>query len=245
MDASETKFTWLSLLYSLINNPGLLLLLACILFAFLGISGGINTQWFNCDFPSIYQKVVFIIFSLLFFVSAIFMHRWKKSLSNGKDLRSLLLEGDGQFEWQWAGQNWMGHVTFKEDAQKQIKFKIDVSKIYYLRKQGVTGSITSSPDIPKIISTVSEGCTILHEYYVELKDIAIKRNIFKSIKIGNNEIEGMEVNYTSNEILNVSSLKPITAFAGKIRYKNSDTAEIIDGDIIIVKYQSTVYMTPT
>jgi hypothetical protein len=157
----------------------------------------------------------------------------------GKAFGNKLLEGDGRFEWQWAGQNWIGYITFKENREGQVEAKIDVHKIFKRQRDGEQTFVTG----PLVFRSIEgeRGNVVLHNDYVELKNLTVTKNHFGWIQTTpNTEIEGITVDSTSIEILN-SDLYPITAFAGRVRYNNPVTGKVCEGDMVLVRYGFRIY----
>jgi len=150
-----------------------------------------------------------------------------------------LLEGDGKFEWQWAGQNWHGFATFTKSNSERIEVKLEAHKIFKIQEVASVQTIRKAPIVLKSVRGKS-GTAYTSEGELVLENLLVEKNKFELIEAGENfVIEGFKLSGTSTEILS-ANLKQIPAFAGRLVYKNPETGFEGEGDMILVKYKSTI-----
>ena len=122
----------------------------------------------------------------------------------------------GDFEWQWAGENWLGSVKFQNLANGHIAANVDMRTIKYDPKGGaVRDAFLFRSDTEG--SAAVNGSKILLNLPVELSPQYLK------------------VHPSSSHIVLDGELEPVDAFAGRVRYRGDKTTT---GDIILVRYRS-------
>lgn len=222
----------------LIKNVDVLILIIGVLSILLGIAGGIKVKGNSIDLPKRYQRISVVILGLVLLIVGIFPILMPNGW--GIDIKEMLLEDDGKFEWQWAGQNWLGQAVFRETKDDKLEVVVKVDKVYKI--QGGKGGEEETKIIrgPWVIRTPieDEGEVVIHDDYIELRDLFCEKNAFGFIEAENGRnIEGMNIKETNIVVLNASKLKLVPAFAGKLEYYNKDHKIKSTGDIILVKYR--------
>lgn len=150
-----------------------------------------------------------------------------------------LLEGDGKFEWQWAGQNWHGFVVFTRSKLGGIEAEIEVHKISKTQEVASKQTIRKEPVVMKSVRGKS-GTAFISDGELALEDLVVRKSEFEVVEAGQDlMIEGFKPLSISTEILG-AKLKRVPAFAGRIAYKNKRTGNEGEGDMILVKYKSTI-----
>jgi len=64
------------------------------------------------------------------------VYLWKELFKTSDDLSNLkqILKKYKCFEWQWAGQNWIGKVLLKKRKSKEYSLRVDIKKMYLVGK---------------------------------------------------------------------------------------------------------------
>lgn len=126
----------------------------------------------------------------------------------------------GDYEWQWAGDKWLGSLTFTGLSNGDIRARTEVRAINYSVVNGVSKMSTLwqfRSDVDGSAS-VQGGTTLLLHLPVEVSS------------------EYMRSHHTFAKRINLDAeLHPVEAFAGRIQYRGDVSAQ---GDIILVKYRS-------
>ena len=136
----------------------------------------------------------------------------------------------GEYQWQWAGENWIGQLYIDP-----VKTTIDVRKIkkdVIINKDGSISEIFTKSYDP-IIKTTKSG-TLKGNRYGFLLELPVDKTIVVDDK---GHIQHV------NQILN-ADLHPIEAYAGKVKYHYTEASlkkkyGVSTGDMIIVKYDSS------
>jgi hypothetical protein len=124
----------------------------------------------------------------------------------------------GEFEWQWAGENWLNKVTIENIGDNKGIANIRAYKIF---KKVIDGKIAiPGDDNPTIFRSSKDG------------SISGNKNGFK-IDL---PVTGSE-DYTFDAIK--GKLYPVKAYAGSVNYIWND-GKSKEGDMILVKYKSTI-----
>ena len=120
----------------------------------------------------------------------------------------------GQYEWQWAGSRWLSTVDISNENGQLIghlHMKQFCGKGAHLLPKGEgTGPIYQDGDGLRL-----EMTTDISNYDSQCK-----------------------FTYTSHPALS-AKLKPVTAYAGVVAYKDGGKSE--DGDLVLVRYISTLH----
>ncbi len=130
----------------------------------------------------------------------------------------------GNFEWQWAGENWIGIVSIKKNEDNKTIAEVDMKK--FIKKQRVEGK--GEYEAIQLMQNTSEGSIVGNKDGFKLK-LPVRKNILDE----NNNIIGE----TSQNI--EANLVPIEAYAGIANYIYQD-GSIARGDMILVRYNSGI-----
>src|SRR5438876_5157684 len=134
------------------------------------------------------------------------------------DLKSRLenrSELSGDFEWQWTGENWLGAVKFQNLANGHINARVDMRTIKYNPGTGAVQDAFLFRSDGDGSATVS-GPTIQLKLPLELSPQYLKAH-----------------HTSSSHISLEAELRPVDAFAGRVRYFGDRATE---GDLILVRY---------
>lgn len=165
-----------------------------------------TTEW------SIELKVLAIVFSILSLAGMIVLYF--------KHIRSKELKGT--FEWQWAGENWIGKLEIQSKANGKVQFADlqmnSVVKTNNESSRSYERLLLFQSSTPGTVVTTKNGLKI------RLPVLAY------------NDVEGIT---NSNEIRTLEGeLKLVKAYAGQIKYVYPDGSNK-SGDMILVDYKST------
>jgi len=156
-------------------------------------------------------------------------------------IEKALLSNNGIWEWQWAGQNWLGSMHFYKDQNNALKAKVEVIKCIMAKGDKHYIEIFNPKKAPKVLITKLPGNVIIGEEKksIMIKDLVVNQNFFESQELPDgNEIEGTRIFRTEISFIETEELSHVPAFAGKIKYKHAGSDEVGEGDIILVKYAS-------
>jgi hypothetical protein len=142
-----------------------------------------------------------------------------KKLKGQLENRSTLA---GDFEWQWAGDNWLGSLKFTNLANGTISARTEMRAVTAdPQTQGRTYL-----DRPAFHSEVDGSVTMNgNSGFILHLPIAVSAEYLKK-------------HHTHSRVVMLDGeLKPVDAFAGKIRYLGDEGGL---GDIILVRYGSNL-----
>jgi hypothetical protein len=210
----------------------LLIILAAGL-AVLAIAGKIKTKWIDLNCSPRSRRMPLLIIAFIF-VALAATNAMLPRLTNPPTIEEMILKDGGKFEWQWAGQNWIGNLEFKRGSNNEITAWLDLNK--YLGTEAVSD----------VMRTSQPGQVKLSNGYIEISDLRVKMSEFELVPIGadGKSIEGISKKTTSIKVLSITNLRPVVAFAGVINYQHREAGEndrIVNegtGDIVLVKYSS-------
>jgi hypothetical protein len=124
----------------------------------------------------------------------------------------------GDYEWQWAGDNWLGSVTFQNLANGNISARLDMRSVKHNSR---THGLESTPLFRSAndgSATVTAANTLRLTLPMEMTPQFLK----------------MHPSSPSHVLLN-AELQPVEAFAGRVQYTGAD---VTTGDIILVQYRT-------
>lgn len=131
----------------------------------------------------------------------------------------------GEFEWQWAGENWLGYVKISVDENNtsQSIAKIKMEKVF---KYGKPGDTMRPREQIKVFESSNPGSLIGDKDGFKLT-LPIKRHQFDK---NNKEIKPT---YERLE----AELKPAEAYVGSVNY-NYEGGGQGSGDIILIRHRT-------
>ncbi|MEW6619667.1 MAG: hypothetical protein AB1422_10105 [bacterium] len=138
-----------------------------------------------------------------------------------------------RYEWQWAGENWIGEVAFFKKEKDSLNAQIYVNKIRNIIDQ--EGRVTLEPPIEVLRSTLDGDV-------LELKDGGIK--LILPVRKNTFDPEAQyRIISTSKETLK-AKLYPTKAFVGKVEYINENGVLKGKGDMVLINAKSTIELCP-
>ena len=217
-----------TIIHILTNFSTLLILLGAVLAVF-AIAGKIKTKWIEINFASGSKRLPLSILSFIFIALAA-TNTMLPRTTKPPSIEEMLLQDNGRFEWQWAGQNWIGNVEFQRGSNNEITASLDVNKVI-----GTRGVVD-------VMRTSQPGKVKLSDGYIDISDLTVSKNDFDLVPIDSrSSIEGTSKLATSSKILSITNLRPVVAFAGAIKYQHREDERTVNegtGDIVLVKYAS-------
>jgi len=225
-------------LAELLKHVDSLLLLLGFFPLITALLGRVSTKWVVVE-PNGRQRIALGLMGCILLAAGVshVVAPWSLTPPSCTGLtRDMLMADKGRFEWQWAGQNWKGSTVFRDDGPSDVTIDVNIRKESLVEKDGRLYFELS----PEVFSTISSGEVTVRPSGVELKGLTVKRTRFAPIELNGRVIEGFEAT-GSERILITGELKPVTAIAGKIKYKNLDTGREWFGDMVLVQYEQHVY----
>lgn len=123
----------------------------------------------------------------------------------------------GQFEWQWAGEGWIGTVSIKKNDEGK-----DVAELSMKQVVNVNGKYSTKP----VLVSTEEGRIEGDSDGFRLES-RVRKNIY------DNGEEKVMLQTLKADLVKVE------AYAGTVRYESSD-GKMQNGDIVLVRYKSGV-----
>ncbi len=148
------------------------------------------------------------------------LERQVKDLKAKLDNRSSIA---GDFEWQWAGENWLGSVKFKSLTNGTISAASDMRAVTADPRTELRTYIIR----PVFHSPVEGSVTVNGSSFTLNMPVTVDQQYLR-----------MHHKTSKNVVLD-AELQPVDAFAGRVRYLG-DEAQPLTGDIILVRYRSDV-----
>lgn len=150
-----------------------------------------------------------------------------------KDKEMAALPSFGEYEWQWAGDNLIGTVNIKKNAEGKDVALVDMRKIvrsFDIRRQpdGTYAEIDEGFQSQEAIISTGEGAITGNKSAFKLT-LPVLRNIFDG---GNKKVGEVR------QVLE-ADLTFVEAYAGKVKYIYPDN-EVKRGDIVLVRYNSGI-----
>lgn len=226
----------------ILANIHVVLVLLGTLLLLLGIVGRLVTRWFTISLSWL-QRIGIAFLGGVLLVVGLLPVLPPNPVTSTPTMRDMLLgkQGEGNFEWQWAGQNWYGRVRFREGANSNIEADLDVRKIFK-RSEGSEFRIKMGPSVLKN-GPENRASIVLHRDHIELKSTVVRKNTFRSVTLSKDfAIEGIDIENSTLETLYAPRLEPIPAFGGKVRFRNPTTGQESEGDMVLVKYPMGFYV---
>ena len=197
------------------NFKGTLILLG-LLFFFMAIIGKIDAQWLKIDFSDAIQRGGLILLGLLSIILSIIIDK-QNSPQHNKQKKS----HHGDFEWQWAAENWYGRLTFDE---------INGQNIITQAKVGLIQKTRGQKDI--------ESRIIMDGMILQLAPHS--QGIFEVVENGINVEFSVQKKHRENGEIDFEIIKGFLSetpcYAGRVNF--SSKYGTYDGDLILVGYQS-------
>jgi hypothetical protein len=116
----------------------------------------------------------------------------------------------GDYEWQWAGGNWVGSVSFRPMSNGSIQSKVDMRTFKVDEKTG-------APQVAAMFKSDGDGSAVIKPDSVQVHLPVVFFDKPTPYKVN---LDG--------------DLTPVDAFAGRVSYGD------FTGDIILVRYRSDV-----
>lgn len=194
------------------NDPSMLhnVSIAAFLFFVLGtlwffIKSSFKAQW---RWTSL---VILYIFSAFYFT-------WAGTWLFEKASESVTQSADiyGTYEWQWAGENWYGRISFDEVDNRKA---ITQARVGVIDKAATTDLIWMNGRVLELVSGTYE----ITQGNVEI-DLIVNKYDKRLQKVVQQTITGL--------------LQPTRCYAGQVTYENNDTGDKYGGDMILVDYKS-------
>jgi len=213
------------------NFSTLLVILGAIL-AVLGIAGRVKTKWGDINFSPKSKRLPVFGVAVIFIGLAAFLEL-RPASPKPPTIEQMALQDDGKFEWQWAGQNWIGNARFGRDSNNEITLSLDVNKVL------------GTEAVADVMRTSQPGKVKISNGSMDITDVKVIMNGFELVPIGSDRyMEGVSKKNTSTKIISITNLRPVIAFAGSINYQHRDVGDgdrIVNegtGDIVLVKHSS-------
>jgi hypothetical protein len=144
------------------------------------------------------------------------LERKVADLTAALDNRSQLI---GDYEWQWAGDNWLGSVKFQSLSNGSVSSAIDLRVLKPDPRNG------NNYQIIKAFESDTEGSASVGQQSM----ISLHLPVLVSP-------EYRKIHHLSSAHIDIDAeLQPVEAFAGRVRYNGDQTTT---GDIILVRYRS-------
>jgi hypothetical protein len=136
--------------------------------------------------------------------------------ARGRSLSEILLNGDGRYEWQWAGENWDAELVFAPVGQS-LETSLTMDRTTKTFEQG-NGDFSTKP----LAATTRNGAVI---------PSADGNGFF---------IKGLDVTFEQfggvakkqNVTLTTDELRPVAAFVGHVQFATAD--KVTGGRIVLV-----------
>jgi hypothetical protein len=142
-----------------------------------------------------------------------------------KDLRQKLESRSkltGDFEWQWAGDNWLGSVKFQNLADGTTSAVMETRFV----KPDPKTKFQTLQDTLAFKSAAEGTANVSGQSMISLHlPVTVSPEFLKSHHTG------------SRSVILDAELQPVDAFAGQVRFIGDETAT---GDMILVRYRSNV-----
>lgn len=168
-----------------------------------------------------------------------FKAHWTQHRLPASPLERALLDDDGKFEWQWAGQNWHGEVIFSANRSGRIRAKVQVQKISKAESTHITRTLKRGPIVLKSRGRNS-GTVSVSEETLLLENLAVEKHEFDVVHADEEHmLEGFRPFRRTDQVLR-AKLRRVPAIAGRVVYKEAETGIECEGDMVLVKYKSTV-----
>ncbi len=168
-----------------------------------------------------------------------FKAHWTKHRPPPSPMERDLLNGDGKFEWQWAGQNWHGELSFTTNRSGQVRTTIQVQKVSKTEETHTTQTVQRGPIVLRSSGRKS-GTVSVSEEVLLLDDLVVKKNEFPAVSVDHDHmLESFTSCRETTQILR-AMLRRVPAFAGRVTYREAETGIEREGDMVLVKYKSTV-----
>jgi hypothetical protein len=123
----------------------------------------------------------------------------------------------GDFEWQWAGDNWLGSLKFMNQANGSITARTEMRVINTGPQSGFRTYPAFQSEVDGFVTPNGNSGFSLH-LPIAVSDEYLKKH-----------------HNHSRVVMLDAELKPVQAFAGKVRYIGDQRGI---GDIILVRYCS-------
>jgi hypothetical protein len=139
----------------------------------------------------------------------------------------------GDYEWQWAGDNLVGTLSLKKNAEGKDIALVDARKIirnFDIQKQpdGTYAEIDEGFKSQQAVVSTGDGTVSGNKSFLKLT-LPVLRNIF--------DIQGNKVADVRQII--EADLAYVEAYAGKVTYVYPDKS-VKKGDMILVRYNSGI-----
>jgi len=133
----------------------------------------------------------------------------------------------GTFEWQWAGENWVGVVKIEKNKEGRTIAEVCMNKAFKTQQNEDRGEY----EIKKqVLASSSEGSIYGNKDGFKLI-LPVRKKIFaeeRKVK------EVREIHQTLE-----ANLAPVEAYAGIVEYISQD-GSVARGDMILVRYKSGI-----
>jgi hypothetical protein len=144
------------------------------------------------------------------------LQRKVDELTAALDNRSQLT---GDYEWQWAGDNWLGSIKFQKLSNGSMSSAIDLRVVKPDPRNG------NNYQVIKALESDVEGTASVGQQSV----ISLHLPVLVTP-------EYRKIHHVSSAHIDIDAeLQPVEAFAGRARYVGDETTS---GDIILVRYRS-------
>lgn len=207
-----------------------------VIILIIGASSKISVDKIIIEVQNMYGQILLVSLGTVL----ILFYLWKQIFLGRKNKFSAksILKEFKSFEWQWAGQNWIGKVDLNEIADDRFDVIVNVKKLF-LGGHDKSVSLKYGPVVLKNING-SHGVINVKEDKLILKDLFVERKVFDMCPVnGGLEMESINpIETLQNKI--EGELKMYPSFAGKIKYINTNDNSSHEGDIIIVPYTSHI-----
>jgi hypothetical protein len=102
------------------------------------------------------------------------------AVGGGEALEQLLVSGDGQYKWAWAGENWSGYLTFVRNRMDDIVVDIDLKKLKKSIETLETGEREVFIEGPTVMKTTRSGAgkVYIEGNMVRIREAIVKQTLF-------------------------------------------------------------------
>jgi hypothetical protein len=206
---AETSF-----IEKLFENPSILLFIFGSIIMILGVPDKIHTKWFKITYNKKGHRTILFVIGIVSWLFCFYLNLTITNQSKPKQENVF-----GEYEWQWAGENWIGKVFLaKNDAGNKINLDVNIlQKIWQ-------DSLVQIRNCGRVMYSTKDGNLVLNNGNIEFADLECKR--MRPGIVENIDLSG--------------TLYPITAFAGKIKYTDRDKNTFSEGDMVLVKHKYSV-----
>lgn len=218
----------------LAKNIGILIIGIIVLI--IGASSKIVLDKYTIEIENLFFQIMLVSIGIVLIAT----YLWNHLPFSKKDSFSIksVLNKYKSYEWQWAGQNWLGKVDLKPTNEGNYCVDVHIKKLF-LGGHDKSISLKYGPTVLKNING-SKGVIKIDKDKLELKDLFVERKVFNMYATEEGmEMENIKLFETIQNKIE-GELFIIPAFAGKIKYHNTSDNTSHEGDMILVPYTSHI-----